>query len=95
MELGRVRGAFVRNRIGLPADDYRSVQLVVGAYLDGICRAAKIGDETALLAGEFVRILVQIEDTVREIGLRQDARQDGHEEHGDEENKTRRFQFLE
>lgn len=94
-ELGRVRDAFVRNRIGLPAYDHSAVQLVVGAYLDGSGRAAMIGDETVLLAGEFVRILVQVEDAVCEIGPREDASQDGHEEHGDEKNRTRRFHFSE
>lgn len=94
-ELRRVRDAFVRNRIGLPADDHRAMQFVVGAYLDGTGRAAMIGNKMVLLAGEFVRIFVQVEDAVREIVLRQDARQNGHEENGDKENRTRRFHFSE
>jgi len=63
--------------------------------LDGISRAAMVGDESFLLAGEFVRILVQVEDAIRETGPRQEARQDGREDNGDEENKTKRFHFSE
>lgn len=93
--LGRVRNALVRNRIGLTADDHCAVQLIVGAYLDGTGCAAAIGDETVLLAGEFERTQVQVEDAIREIGFRQDSRQEGHEENGDEENGTRRFHYSE
>lgn len=43
-KLGRVRDAFIRNHIGLLADEQSAVQLVVGAYLDGTGCAAMIGD---------------------------------------------------
>lgn len=59
----------------------------------GGSRAAMIGDNTILLSGKFVHILVQVEDAVREIGPRQESRQDGHKDNKEEENKTRRLNY--